>query len=247
MEVLGIDIGGSGMKGAVVNVETGKMLSERYRVSTPQPANPQNMAEALEGIVQHFGWNGRIGCGFPAAILHGVAKTAANIDDSWIGTNVEKLFAKTTNCLVKVINDVDAAGLAEVHFGVGKNVMGSIIMITLGTGIGTALFIDGMLYPNTELGHIIMNGMDAEHYTSNEVRKTQNLDWDEWARRINQYLAYMESLFWPDLIIIGGGGSKYHAHFFHKLKTQAEIKPAHLLNEAGIIGSAFYTKVAQGV
>jgi polyphosphate glucokinase len=238
MEMLGIDIGGSGIKGAPVDTDQGVLLVPRYRVPTPESARPAQVSESVAQVVRHLGWKGPIGCGFPAALRAGVALTASNIHKSWIGTNAAALFEEATGCPVAVVNDADAAGLAEMTFGAGRGRKGVVIVVTLGTGIGTALFTDGCLLPNTELGHIEINGMDAEARASDAARKRERLSWKKWARRLNEYLGRLEFLFWPDLIILGGGASKKYEKFIQYLNIQAEIVPAQFLNEAGIVGAA---------
>ncbi|MGC9396158.1 MAG: polyphosphate--glucose phosphotransferase, partial [Anaerolineae bacterium] len=208
MGILGIDIGGSGIKGAVVDTETGEFLADRHRIPMPEGAKPQDVAKVVKKIKKHFAWKGPIGCCFPASIQHGVARTAANVDKNWIGTNAEQLFSGATGCPVRVLNDADAAGLAEMRFGAGKGIDGLVLIVTIGTGLGTALFTDGVLVPNTELGHIEMNGKDAELQASDAARKREDLSWKAWAKRFDQYLNAMRALLWPDLIILGGGASK---------------------------------------
>jgi polyphosphate glucokinase len=242
MEVLGIDIGGSGIKGAPVYIETGEMLAPRQRIPTPQPAKPEAMAEVVAQVARHFTWSGPIGCGFPAVIRNGVAHTAANVSKKWIGTNAASLFAATTGCPVCVVNDADAAGLAEMTFGAGRGRMGMVLIVTVGTGIGTALFTGGHLVPNTELGHIEIQGQEAEAFASDAARKREALSWKKWAKRFNLYLNTLEKLLWPDLIILGGGISKEFEAFRPEIKVQAEIVPAQMLNEAGIIGAALATQ-----
>lgn len=238
MEILGIDIGGSGIKGAPVDMKKGEMLTERYRIETPQPASPQPVAEIVAEIARHFSWQGPIGCGFPAAIQHGIVRTASNIDAAWMGVNAVQLFSQVTDSPVKVINDADAAGLAEMSFGAGRDRKGVVLLITLGTGLGTTIFTDGILLPNTELGHIEIRGKAAEKRASDAVRQEKRLSWEKWANRLDEYLIAMEKLLWPDLIILGGGISKYHAKFLPYITVQTEIVPAQLRNEAGIIGAA---------
>jgi len=238
MEVLGIDIGGSGIKGAPVNTKTGALLFERYRISTPKSAKPKPVAQCVAKISEHFEWQGPIGCGFPAVVQNGVTLTAANVHKSWVNTDAEDLIKKLTGCPSKVINDADAAGLAEMRFGAGKDQLGVVIIITIGTGIGTALFTDGQLVPNTELGHIEVNGIDAELRASDAARKRETLSWKQWAERFTQYLQTIEKLIWPDLIILGGGASKKTDKFLKYLDIHAEILPAQLRNEAGIVGAA---------
>ncbi|PID89518.1 MAG: polyphosphate glucokinase [Bacteroidia bacterium] len=238
MEVLGIDIGGSGIKGAIVDTKKGKLIAERHRIPTPELSTPENVAEVVRKIVKHFNWKGPIGCGFPAVIQGGVAKTASNVDKKWIGTNVNTLFSVATSCPVKVINDADAAGYAEMEYGAGKNAEGVVLLVTIGTGIGTALFANKTLVPNTELGHIEMNGKEAERQASDAVRKKLKLKWKNWAVIFDEYLLTIEKLLWPDLIIIGGGASKKKDKFFKYLSCKAKITEAQLLNNAGIIGAA---------
>lgn len=243
MEILGIDIGGSGIKGAIVDIINGKLLSERYRIATPNPSTPQAVSDCIRLIGDHFNWKDQIGCGFPAVIHGGKVLTASNIDNGWIGVNVVELFQKVTNCETYVVNDADAAGLAEMQFGSGRNHKGVVMIITVGTGLGTALFTQRKLLPNTEFGQVLLNGQIAEHYAADGVRKKLDLSWKKWAKRFNQYLAEIERLLWPDLIIIGGGVSKKHDKFFHYLECSIEIIPAQLRNEAGIIGAALSIQV----
>jgi polyphosphate glucokinase len=238
MHVLGIDIGGSGIKGAVVDAETGEMITNRFRVETPEGARPADVADVVGQVARHFEWNGPIGCTFPAVIRNGVAHSAANVDDSWIGTDAKALFEETTGCPVTVINDGDAAGIAEVVFGAGRDQHGIIIMLTLGTGIGTALFVDGHLLPNSELGHIEMNGGDAERQAAESARQRDDLSWKKWGKRLNQYFQTLEFLLSPDLFIVGGGVSKKSEKFFKHIQTRAPLAVAEMRNEAGIIGGA---------
>ena len=241
MQILGVDIGGSGIKGAVVNTLTGELIGERHRIETPQPATPEAVAAVLAQLVDHFNWSGPVGCGFPAAIQRGIVRTASNIAPSFIGTDIDRLFSESTKCPCFNLNDADAAGLAEIQFGVGAGQAGVVLLITIGTGLGTVLFSDGKLIPNTELGHIYLeNGQKAEHYASDAVRKTEDLGWKRWGSRFNTYLNAMEKLFWPDLIILGGGGSKKFDKFRDQLTVEAPVKPAAFLNQAGIVGAALY-------
>lgn len=235
---LGVDIGGSGIKGAIVDVKRGEFLTERYRVATPDGAPPDKVADAVADLVAHFEWSGPMGCTFPAPIKSGVAYTAANVDDGWIGTNVETLLGEKTGGPVVALNDADAAGVAEMRFGEGKGEKGVVMMLTLGTGIGTAIFTEGHLLPNTELGHLKVRGKDAEHRAAARIRKEENLSWQQWAKRLNEYVRYLEALFWPDLFIVGGGVSKKHDKFLPLLKAQARIVPAAMFNNAGIVGAA---------
>lgn len=242
--ILGIDIGGSGIKGAPVNVKKGVLAAERYRIPTPQPSTPDAIGDTVAEIASHFDWKGPIGCTFPAVIKKGVIYTAANVDKSWIGVNGRKLLRKKTSCPVLLLNDADAAGIAEMEYGAGRLQKGKgvIFLLTFGTGIGSAVFVNGSLLPNTELGHMEMNGMEAEHYASDLTRKEENLDWNEWAGRVNEYLDLLEALFSPDLFVLGGGVSKKHQKFLPLLRTQARVVPAQLLNEAGIVGAALAAK-----
>ena len=241
MSVLGIDFGGSGIKGALVNEETGEIITDRYRLPTPEGAKPEDVAEVVRKIAQHFDWKGRIGVGLPGVVLHGVVYTAANIDSSWIGVNAETLFTKVSGCPSYVVNDADAAGVAEMSYGIGKeNRAGVVLFLTIGTGIGSAFFIDGKLLPNTELGHLEVRGKDAEKRASDAVRQKKELDWEAWAERLQEVLGRYEALFWPDLIVLGGGVSKESKHYIPLLKLRAKVVPAQLLNQAGIIGAAVY-------
>ncbi|OGN90038.1 MAG: polyphosphate glucokinase [Chloroflexi bacterium RBG_13_48_10] len=238
MQILGIDIGGTGIKGALVETDTGSLLAERYRMPTPEGAKPAPIAEVVKRIALQFDWHAPIGCGFPAVIRNGVAESAANINQKWIGTNVAQLFSEATGCPVYVVNDADAAGLAEVNFGAGRGVHGVVMMITIGTGLGSALFIDGKLVPNTELGHIEIECDDAESLASDNVRKQQDLSWKKWAKRLDKYLRTLESLFSPDLMILGGGAVKNQDQFFPLLTLHTKVVPAQLGNDAGIVGAA---------
>lgn len=238
MRILGIDIGGSGIKGAPVDVVRGCLAGERFRVATPQPATPNAVAAVVRELTQHFRWSGPVGCTFPGVVRHGVACTAANIDRAWIGTDVEALLTRRTGCPVTVLNDADAAGLAEVRFGAARATAGVVLVLTLGTGIGSALFLDGQLVPNTELGHLELRGTKAEWQASDRARKDEELGWKKWARRLNDYLQHLELLVSPDLIVLGGGVSRKHPHFLPRLATRARVVPAGLRNEAGIIGVA---------
>jgi len=238
MEILGIDIGGSGIKGAPVDTELGSLLAPRFRVPTPVPSKPRTMAEAVAEVTRHFDWHGPVGCGFPASLHHGVALTAANINKKWIGANAAALFAGSTGCPVVVINDADAAGLAEITFGAGRDRMGVVFIITIGTGLGTALFTDGHLLPNTDLGHIEINGKDAELAASDAARQRLKLSWEKWAVNFNEYLIRVEKLFFPDLFILGGGASKKSERFMPYLTVQTEVVVAQLFNDAGIVGAA---------
>jgi len=238
MDILGIDIGGSGIKGAPVDLNQGVLAAERLRIATPQPATPDAVADTVGRIIRHYNWTGPVGCGLPSVVQNGVARTAANIDSSWIGTDVRTLLSQRTGCPVTVINDADAAGIAEMRFGAGRGRNGTILMVTVGTGLGTALFRDGTLVPNTELGHLLLNGKVAEKYASAAAREDLGLSYETWAKRLDLYLHQLQSLFWPDLFILGGGISKKHEKFFPFLTIDTEFLPAVLRNQAGIVGAA---------
>ena len=238
MDILGIDVGGSGIKGAPVCLERGELSNERFRIPTPQPATPSAVAETVAKIARHFHWKGPVGVGFPAAVQHGIVRTAANIDPSWIGVDAEALLTRATGQPTRVLNDADAAGLAEMAFGAGRDRAGTVIVVTVGTGLGTGMFVDGRLLPNSELGHLELKGRAAELWASDAARRRDGLSWKSWARRFGKYLSTLEALFWPDLFIIGGGASKKHEKFLPHLKIACEVVPARLRNEAGIIGAA---------
>jgi polyphosphate glucokinase len=243
-EYLGIDIGASGIKGAIVNIKKGDLVSERLRLPTPQPSTPKEVAKTFAQLVKDLNWSGKIiGVGFPAVVKRGVAKTAANIHKDWINTDIEKLFTKATGCDVFVRNDADVAGLAEMRYGVGQNRKDTVLIITIGSGLGSAVFRNGFLVPNTELGHFYLKGHNkvVEQFTSDGARKRQELSWKEWAKRFDRYLETVTLLLAPDLIILGGGGSKKFEKFESYLKfDKVPLAPAELLNNAGIIGAARY-------
>jgi len=238
--VLGVDIGGSGIKGAIVNVKTGEMTVEKIRIPTPEHSTPQAVADAIKQIADEFKWKGPIGVGFPGVIQHGVVKTAANLNDGWVDVNIEKLLEKCTGSKTAALNDADAAGMAEMKYGAGKSNKGSVIMLTVGTGIGSALFTQGKLVPNCEWGHFCLPGgiEEAEKWASDAARKKYDLSWEDWMQRIKTYVNYLEDMFWPDLIIIGGGLAKKIEKKGLPFETRTKIVPAKLLNEAGIIGAA---------
>ena len=242
MEILGIDIGGSGIKGAIVDTATGELKSERIRLVTPQPATPEAVAQTLKELVDQIGYKGPIGCGFPARVINGEVLTAANIDKSWINVKVEDLFSKVTGQKVFVANDADVAGLAELTFGAVKDYKGPVLFLTIGTGIGSALFINGQMYPNTEFGHIKFKGDIAEHYCSDGVREREELGYKEWGERLNKFLEYIAFLTQPDFIVLGGGVSKKFEKYESKLTLSTKVVPATTLNLAGIIGAAMYAK-----
>ena len=236
--IIGIDIGGSGVKGAPVDVAAGKMAGERYRIPTPQPSGTRQVVETAREVAAQFGAAERIGVTFPGVVLNGVTRTAANMDPSWIDAPATQLFADALGTRVVVLNDADAAGIAEMEFGAGRGQRGVTIMLTFGTGIGSAVFLDGKLVPNTELGHLELHGHDAEDRASDRAREEDNLDWPHWAHRVQSYLQHVEALFSPDLFIIGGGVSKKADRFLPLIKLRTRTVPAALQNEAGIIGAA---------
>ncbi|MFC9318278.1 polyphosphate--glucose phosphotransferase [Streptomyces nigra] len=243
MQIFGLDIGGSGIKGAPVDLDKGDLAQERHKVLTPHPATPDSVADGVRQVVEHFGWTGPVGLTFPGVVTDGsTIRTAANVDKSWIDTDARALFGERLGGLpVTVVNDADAAGVAEMHFGAGRGRKGTVLLLTFGTGIGSALFIDGRLVPNTELGHLELNGHDAEKHASSKAKEDEDLTWEHWARRVQKYLAHVEMLFSPELFIIGGGVSrKAHKFLPHIQGIRAEIVPAQLQNNAGIVGAAMH-------
>jgi polyphosphate glucokinase len=243
MEVLGIDIGGTGIKGNIVNVSTGELLGEKFKIRTPYPATPEAIMECLQQMVDHFDWKGKkIGIGFPAVIKHGISLTASNIDKKFINYPIDEQFSKALGCDVKVVNDADAAGIAEITYGKGKDVKGLVIFITLGTGIGSALFLDGRLIGNTEFGHLKYKKSIFEKYASNSARENKKMSWHKWAAELNIYLNHIDLLLSPDLILIGGGVSKHFDQYKEYLDVKVPAIPASMLNDAGIVGAAMAAK-----
>lgn len=244
MQAFGIDIGGTGIKGAPVDVATGKLLAERKKIDTPQPSTPEAVTEVVRDLVTSFSWSGPIGATFPGVVTDGTVRTAANVDKSWIGTDAAGMFSqalsgKALGGTVTVLNDADAAGVAEMTFGAGAGVGGTVLMLTFGTGIGSALFTQGMLVANTEFGHVEIDGKDAEKRASERAKVLHDMSWSKWAGRVDEYMQHMEALLSPGLIIVGGGISK-ESHKWVPLLTgvRAKIVPAGLLNDAGIVGAA---------
>ncbi len=237
---LGIDIGGSGIKGAVVDVVTGQLQTDRIRIKTPQPATPKAVAEVVAELVDRLRWRGKVGATFPAVIQHGVARSAANVDPSWIGTDADHTFTEALRpgTDVIVLNDADAAGIAEQRFGAAKDVSGVVILLTFGTGIGSAILVDGNLVPNTELGHLELDGSDAEKRAAASVKEHEDLSYKRWAKRVDSYMRHVERLFTPDLFVVGGGVSKDADRWVPLLDLHTPVKPAELLNNAGIVGAA---------
>ena len=239
MHALGVDIGGTGIKAAPVDVTAGKLLTERTKVDTPRPATPDAVAGVVAELVKSFSWSGPVGITFPGVVMDGITRSAANLDPGWIGLGTRDLLAKAAGLEVSVINDADAAGIAEMTFGAGKSETGTVVVLTFGTGIGSALFIDGVLVPNTEFGHIEIRGKDAEKRAAEIVREEQDLSWEKWAGRVDEYLKHMEAMLSPDLFIIGGGISRRSDKFVPLLTgIRARIVPAAMLNDAGIVGAA---------
>lgn len=238
MSILGIDIGGSGIKGARVDLDEGVLAGERFRIPTPQPATPDAVAGVVAQIVEHFSWQGPIGCGLPAVVIDGVATSAANIDASWVGTDAGGLLSGATGRTVTMINDADAAGVAEMQFGAGRGHDGVVLLLTFGSGIGSALFVDGDLVPNTELGHLEFKGMKAEHYAAARLVEHEAMRMETWVPRVADYLEHVTRLFSPRLIIFGGGISKRFDTFGSAFEVGVPIVPAQLRNNAGIVGAA---------
>ncbi|WP_121832568.1 polyphosphate--glucose phosphotransferase [Streptomyces sp. S1] len=241
MNVFGVDIGGSGIKGAPVDLERGALAEERHKVLTPQPATPDGVAGCVAEVVAHFGWTGPVGVTFPGVVTGSTIRTAANVDKSWIDVDAGALIGERIGGLpVTVLNDADAAGIAEMTFGAGRGRKGTVIVLTLGTGIGSALFVDGRLVPNTELGHLELKGHDAEKRASTKAKEDEDLSWEHWAtKRVQKYLAHVEMLFSPELFIIGGGVSRKADKFLPLIEgIRAEVVPAELENNAGIVGAA---------
>ncbi|MFI9615691.1 polyphosphate--glucose phosphotransferase [Streptomyces sp. NPDC052023] len=247
MQIFGVDIGGSGIKGAPVDLDRGELMDERFKVLTPHPATPDSVADGVKQVVDHFGWTGPIGATFPGVVTGGaMIRTAANVDKGWIDKDARVLLGDRLGGLaVTVVNDADAAGIAEMAFGAGRDRKGTVIVLTFGTGIGSAVFTDGVLVPNTELGHLELHGHDAEKRASSKAKEDHDMSWEHWAHRVQQYLAHVEMLFSPQLFVIGGGVSRKASKFLHHIEgIKAEIVPAELQNNAGIVGAAM--RAAQG-
>ncbi|MCS7476654.1 ROK family protein [Umezawaea endophytica] len=244
----GVDIGGSGIKGGLVDLEAGALDGERLRIATPQPSTPEAVADVVAEIVAKFEWTGPVGITLPCVVKHGVALTAANVSKHWVDTDARALFAKRLGKPVEdvvVLNDADAAGMAEMKFGAGVNRDGLVVLLTFGTGIGSALFLDGQLVPNTEFGHLEVDGHDAESKAAASVKEDKGLSWAEWAPRVSRYVGVLENLIWPDLVIAGGGVSKKADKWLPLLEVRTEVVAAALKNDAGIVGAA--AAAAQGI
>lgn len=243
MEVLGIDIGGTGIKGAIVNTKTGELTTERFRIPTPKPATPEAVANTIQEMVNHFNWKGLVGCGFPTPLQHGTCLSGGNLHEDWKDTNVKQLFHEKTGNEYSIVNDADAAGLAEIGYGAGKDIKGVVVMITLGTGIGSAVFLDGKLLPNTEFGHVLhKNGKIFEKYAADSARKREDLSRKKWGDRLHEYFEHIQLLLSPDLFIIGGGASKKLDKFETRINIKTPIVAAEAENEAGIIGAVLAAK-----
>lgn len=239
MEILGIDIGGSGIKGALVNAETGEMLTERFRIPTPKSKKPKDMAKVVAEIVEHFNYEGPVGCGFPSIVKNGVCKSSGNLDKSWVGVNIDELFTEYTGHEFTVLNDADAAGYASMNYGVGKGKNGLVVMITIGTGLGSGAFYNGVLIPNFELGQIpYKKYKKIEKWAAASAKEREDLSFKKWGKRFNKFLKLVELIVCPDLIIVGGGTSKNWEEFNHRIKIETEVVKADLMNHAGIIGAA---------
>ena len=237
--VLGIDIGGSGIKGNLVNLKTGTVTSERYRIPTPEPSTPELVAQVVKQIVEHFGSKGPVGYTFPAVVRNGITLSAANVDQSWIGADADRIFTEACGLPVTMINDADAAGVAEMAFGAGKGNQGVVVLLTFGTGIGSAVFYRGVLIPNTEFGHIELRGHSpVEKWAAASVKDDKGLSWSAWTKRVDRLLDHLERIVSPDLFIIGGGVSRKWDQWGEYLTTKVATVPAALRNEAGIVGAA---------
>ncbi|WP_149275018.1 polyphosphate--glucose phosphotransferase [Pareuzebyella sediminis] len=239
MEVLGIDVGGSGMKGGIVNIETGKMISERHRIPTPKSRTPEEMADVIAQIVAHFDYKGKVGCGFPTVIKKGICKSPGNLDPSWLGVNVEQLFEDKTGLDFTVVNDADIAGYAAMEYGIGKGKEGLVVMITIGTGLGSGAFYNGELIPNFELGQIpYKKYKKIELWAAGSAKEREGLSYKKWGKRFNKFLKYVDLIIAPDLILLGGGASKDFDQFKDYITIETPVMPAQLQNHAGIIGAA---------
>ncbi|MDR1011747.1 MAG: ROK family protein [Opitutaceae bacterium] len=238
MNILGIDIGGSAVKGAPVDTRTGKLLAERLRIETPGKVSPQRMGEIVASIAEHFRWRGRIGAGFPGVVQGSTIRTSANLHEKFVDCDLGAIIEKATRRRARIINDADAAGVAEMRFGAGRGQKGAVLMLTLGTGVGSALFWRGVLQPNTEMGHLPIRGKSAEKFIAASARRIRDLSWKEWGAELGDYVRILEKILWPELIIIGGGVSDKHRKFFKYMKTRAPLVPAEFFNDAGIVGAA---------
>lgn len=240
----GVDIGGTGMKAAPVDLDTGELVADRFRIDTPKPSHPEAMAEVVGRLVDHFGWVGPVGVALPSIVRHGMVHSAANISDRWIGVDANAVFSAASGCEVSVLNDADAAGTAEMRFGAGRGRDGVVIVLTFGTGIGSGFFVDGRLAANSELGHLEIDGYDAEFRAAASARQRDDLSWKAWAKRVQRYLEHVVFLFSPDLVILGGGVSRNPHRWVPLLDVDTELVPAQFANNAGIVGAALMSPFA---
>ncbi|MCC6414334.1 MAG: ROK family protein [Opitutaceae bacterium] len=245
MKILGIDIGGSAVKGAPVDTRTGRLVAPRHRIATDKKLSPKEMAATIKRLAAHFDWAGPIGVGFPGVVHGPRILTSANLHKDFCDCDVVRLFGKATGCPVALINDADAAGMAEIRFGAGRDITGTVLLLTLGTGVGSALFCNGRLFPNSELGHLPIRGKSAERFVSSAAKDRRDLDYKEWGKELRDYIRVLEKILWPERIIIGGGVSKNHAKFFKYIKPRAQLVPAEFFNEAGIVGAAMWAAEQQ--
>ena len=235
----GVDVGGSGIKGGIVDLDTGQLIGDRFKLLTPQPATPPAVAKTIAEVVNEFGWTGRLGVTYPGVVTNGIVRTAANVDSAWIGTNAGEIIgAKLNGQQVTVLNDADAAGLAEERYGAGKDKSGLVVMLTFGTGIGSAVIYNGTLIPNTELGHLEVGGKEAEQRAASSVKDKNNMSYEKWATEVTKVLVAIENALWPDLFIAGGGISRKADKWVPLLESRTPVVPAALLNTAGIVGAA---------
>jgi polyphosphate glucokinase len=235
---LGVDVGGSGVKGGLVNLDTGQLIGDRFKLLTPHPATPSAVAKTIAAVVNEFGWSGPLGVTYPGVVRNGVAQTAANVDKSWIGANARDIISSAVGQEVALLNDADAAGLAEGRFGAGKDTTGVVVLLTFGTGIGSAVIHNGILLPNTEFGHIEVDGKEAEHRAASSVRDTHGLTYKEWAKQVTKVLVAIENVLWPELFIAGGGISRKADKWLPLLENRTPVIAAALENTAGIVGAA---------
>lgn len=248
LQGFGVDVGGSGIKGALVDLTNGRLVGDRIKILTPQPSTPDAVAATVAKIVDQAGWTGPVGVTLPSVVTDGVARTAANIDKSWIGTDARTLFSSALGGRpVTVLNDADAAGIAEVKFGAARNTTGLVMLLTFGTGIGSAVLHDGVLHPNTEFGHMEVDGKEAEHRAASSVKERNDLSYKQWAKEVSRVLTRIEDLVWPDLFIAGGGISRKHEKWIPLLTNRTPVVPAELRNTAGIVGAAYAAETALSV
>jgi polyphosphate glucokinase len=239
----GVDVGGSGIKGGIVDLDTGALVGERFKLATPQPATPAAVATTVAAVVREFGWTGKLGVTYPGVVTNGIVRTAANVDKDWIGTNAaEVISAELGGQEVTVLNDADAAGLAEEHYGAGKDNTGLIVLLTFGTGIGSAVIHNGVLLPNTEFGHLEVGGKEAEHRAASSVKERKEWNYQRWTEEVTKVLVVVENAIWPDLFIAGGGISRKADRWIPMLKNRVPVVPAALLNTAGIVGAAMASR-----